>query len=384
MTSSGDATATDAQTAGVVAVADCWAFAERQLRRLLRRAPGQTPTYTENGRWVLNEDPWAPTWSGGFLAGMLWILAARTGDAWWREQAEWYSRLLEPRKHDTGTHDIGFVLEPSWGRWYDLEPHGHAREVLVDGGRTMAGRLQLPGGYLRTWVDPGSTFIDVMMNVGIIFRAARYSDDPALRDAALRHAHTSRRFLMRGDGSTAHEAWFDPQTGEFLRTATHQGWRSDSTWARGQAWAIYGFTVAHRHTGDEALLDAACRAADFYIAATPAGQVPPNDWSDPAPPEPWESSAAAIATAGMFRLAAVLGAGERRDRYRDYAKRSLRTLRTPEFLAVGTSGWEGIVKHAIYHRRNGLGIDESVMFGDYYFLDALDLAEHFDEGEEEP
>lgn len=126
----------------------------------------------------------------------------------------------------------------------------------------MAGRLQAAGGYLSTWVDPGSTFIDVMMNVGIIFRAAEYSDDPALAEVALRHCRTSRRHLVRGDGSTLHEAWFDVASGQFLRGATHQGYRADSSWARGQAWAIYGFTTAYQHTGDADLFDSACRAAD--------------------------------------------------------------------------------------------------------------------------
>lgn len=374
MTSQGTAVPAPPAAAREYTVAECWAFAQAQLHRLLTTAPGQLPTYTKNGQWVLNDDPWAPTWSGGFLTGMLWLVAQQTGERWWRDQAERYARLLEPRRHDTGTHDIGFVLEPSWGRWYDLDPHDYARQVLIDGGRTMAGRLQKPGGYLCTWVSPGSTFIDVMMNVGIIFRAAEYSGDAGLRDVALTHCRTSRRFLMRGDGSTAHEGWFDTGTGEFLRTATHQGWRSDSTWARGQAWAVYGFTVAYGHTQAPDLLDAACRAADFYIAATPAGSIPPNDWSDPAPAEPSESSAATIAAAGMLRLAEVLGETPDGRRYREHALASLRTLRTPEFVAIDTPGWEGIVKHATYHRRNGLGIDESVMWGDYFFLEALDLA----------
>ena len=357
----------------LLSIQDALKFAESQVRALITRSPGQMPTYTQDGRWVLHNDPWAPNWSGGFLTGMIWVFADRTGDDWWRQQAKSYSRRLESRKSDTGTHDLGFVLEPSWGRWYDSTNDEDAKQVLIEGGRTMAGRLQRSGGYLSTWVDPGSTFIDVMMNVGIIFRAATYSGDTALREAALRHCRTSRRFLMRGDGSTAHEGWFDPATGEFLRAATHQGWRSDSTWARGQAWAIYGFTTAYRHTGEADMLDAARRAADFYIAHTPAGGVPPNDWADPAPAEPWEASAAAIAAAGLLHLAASLD-GADADTYRRYALTILHTLRGSEFLAVDTPHWEGILRHATYHQRNGLGIDESVMWGDYYLVEALHMA----------
>jgi unsaturated chondroitin disaccharide hydrolase len=274
------------------------------------------------------------------------------------------------------------VLEPSWGRWYDLDPNDRARDVLIQGGRTMAGRLQAAGGYLSTWVDSGSTFIDVMMNVGIIFRAASYSGDARLREIALTHSRTSRRYLMRGDGSTVHEGWFDPTTGEFLRAATHQGWRSDSTWARGQAWAIYGFTTAYRHSGDADLLDAARRAADYYIRHTPDNGVPPNDWIDPEPAQPWEASAAACGAAGMLRLANAIGDGSAAQRYRGYGLAILDTLRSTTFIAADTEGWQGILRHATYHHRRRLAIDESVMWGDYYFVEALELASRLTTGKE--
>jgi unsaturated chondroitin disaccharide hydrolase len=364
----------DQQATRTLSFEEALDFGQEQVRALITRAPGQLTTYTEKGRWALGQDPWAPHWSGGFLAGMVWAFARRTGDDWWREQAEAYSLLIEGRKTDHGTHDIGFILEPSWGRWYDWDGSEKAREVLIQGGRTMAGRFQAAGGYLSSWVDPGSTFIDIMMNVGIIFRAASYSGDPGLHEIALRHARTSRRHLMRGDGSTVHEGWFDVDTGEFLRTATHQGWRSDSAWARGQSWAIHGFTSAYRHTGDVDLLDAARRAADFYIASTPAGGVPPNDWSDPSPVVPYEASAAAIAAAGMLHLASALATDEAGDGYRRYGLRILRTLCSTDFIAADTEGWQGILRHATYHYRNGLGIDESVMWGEYYFVEALELA----------
>jgi unsaturated chondroitin disaccharide hydrolase len=210
--------------------------------------------------------------------------------------------------------------------------------------------------------------------VGIIFRAAEYSGDESLREAALRHCRTSRRYLLRGDGSTAHEGWFDTDSGEFLRTATHQGWRSDSTWARGQAWAIYGFTTAYRHTGRADMLDAARRAADYYIQHTPAGEIPPNDWADPAPTEPWEASAASIAAAGMLHLHNCLPSDDEGVPYRAYAGEILRSLSSTQFLAADTPGWEGIIRHATYHHGKGLGVDESVMWGDYYFVEALELA----------
>lgn len=356
-----------------LALNEAFRFAEQQVRNLITRAPDRIPTYTDHGHWVMDDDPWAPTWSGGFLAGMMWAFARRTGDRWWREQAEHYSLLLESRKDDSSTHDLGFVLEPSFGRWYDMDGDSHARDVIIRGARTMSARLQ-EGGYLSTWVDPGSTFIDIMMNLGILFRAAEYSGDDRLSEVASTHCRTSRRYLMRGDGSTVHEGWFDTATGEFLRADTHQGWRADSTWARGQAWAIYGFADAYRHTHDAGNLDAACRAADYYIDRAPAEGVPPNDLVDPEPEIRWESSAAAIAAAGLLRLATAVANAETSGRYRRYGLRILDTLRSTTFVAADTPGWEGVLRHAIYHFRNRLGVDESVMWGDYYFVEALELA----------
>ncbi|MBX6357250.1 MAG: enoyl-CoA hydratase/isomerase family protein [Micromonosporaceae bacterium] len=357
-----------------LSIDEAFEFAQRQVRQLVTRAPGHQPAYTQGGRWVLAEDPWAPSWTGGFLTGMMWAFARRTGDGWWREQAEKYCLLLESRQHDRTTHDLGFVLEPSFGRWYDMDGAERARDVLIQGGRTLAARLRPAGGYLSTWVDPGSTFIDIMANVGLIFRAAEYSGDDELAQIALRHCRTSRRYLVRGDGSTVHEGWFDTTTGEFLRAATHQGWRSDSTWARGQAWAIYGFTTAYEHTGDADLLSTAQLVTDYYMAQTPAGTVPPNDWLDPAPTEPYETSAAAIAAAGMLRLAALLAGSPAADNYRRHALATVATLRSTTFLAAEVEGWEGILRHATYHQGNRLGVNESVMWGDYFFVEALELA----------
>ncbi len=343
--------------------------AEKQMRLLIRDHPGRFPTYTVEGRWHFDEDEWAPTWTGGFLAGMAWIFAERTNDPWWRQQAEQYSRLLEARKLDEGTHDLGFLFTPSWGRWHRLHPGDHTRDVLIEAGKTMARRFNSAGRYLRTWVDAGSTFIDIMMNVDIIFQAGELSGDSQLAEIATQHALTTRRFLVRGDSSTVHEGWFDPESGEFLRAATHQGFRSDSCWARGHAWAIYGFGSAYARTRDLQFLDTTLRCADFYIGHTGNRYIPANDWDDRAPEYPYESSAACIAAAGMLQLADLIGA--KGARYRDYARAILTRLCTAEFLGKHEQGWEGVIKHGIYHRNNKLGVDESVMWGDYYFVEAL-------------
>jgi unsaturated chondroitin disaccharide hydrolase len=154
---------------------------------------------------------------------------------------------------------------------------------------------------------------------------------------------------VRGDGSTVHEGIFDTDTGEFIRESTHQGWRGDSSWARGLAWALYGFGTAYQFSKDVHFLNTAEACAAYYIENTPGHGVPPNDWLEPDSVYPCESSAAAIAASGLFNLAGLTQDPVRARFYADYARRIVDTLTEPKFLAVDTPGWEGILKHGIYH-----------------------------------
>jgi unsaturated chondroitin disaccharide hydrolase len=345
-------------------------FAARQVRRLVETHPDYFPMYTVNGQWRHSGEAWT-NWCEGFLGGQLWLIYQHTGDVWWRTQAEHYSRLIEHRKTDRTVHDLGFLFWPTWKRWYNLTGDEIINAVVIEAGCTLALRFKDKGGYLNSFVADNSLFIDIMMNVGIIFYAAQQTQDERLWRIAHQHCLTTRRTLVRGDGSTAHEGIFDTQTGEFLRQSTHQGWRSDSSWARGQAWALYGFGTAYQFTEDVRFLDTAEACARYYIERTSGHGVPPNDWDEPGPALPYESSAAAIAASGMWNLSKLVGDPARAALYRDYALRILDTLTRPEFLAIETPGWEGILKHGIYHQRKGLGVDESVMWGDYFFLEAV-------------
>ena len=348
-------------------------FAERQLRHLIETHPDYFPMYTVNGHWYHEGEAWT-NWCEGFLGGQLWLIAAHTGDSWWRERAEHYSRLIEPRKQDRSVHDLGFLFWSTWKRWYDATRDEAINMVVIEAGQTLALRFQEKGQYLRSFVAPESLFIDIMMNAGIIFYAAQQTGDADLLRIATQHCLTTRRYLVRGDGSTSHEGIFDSQTGEFRRQSTHQGWRDDSSWARGLCWALYGFGTAYSFTHDARFLQTAEACANFYIENTPTHGVPPNDWAEPSPALPYESSAAAIAASGLLNLAKLTGDPAHRRLYHGYALRILDTLTTPEFLADQTPGWEGLLKHGMYHQRKGLGVDESVMWGDYFFLESVSKA----------
>jgi unsaturated chondroitin disaccharide hydrolase len=352
---------------------EVFTFAEKQLRHLIETHPDYFPMYTMNGKWKHEGESWT-NWCEGFLGGQLWLIYEQNRDPWWQERAEHYSRLVEHRKTDRNVHDLGFLFWSTWKRWYDLIGDSAINDIVIEAGRTLSLRFKEKGQYLRSFVADESLFIDIMMNVGIIFYAAQQTEDAELFHKATQHALTTRRYLVRGDGSTSHEGIFDTETGVFLRQSTHQGWRDDSSWARGLAWALYGFGTVYEFTGDSRFLQTAVSCAAFYIENTPDHGIPPNDWLEPDPKYPYESSAAAIAASGLFNLAAFTPGSLRAEVYRDYALKIVDTLTEPEFLANETPGWEGILKRGMYHQEKGLGVDESVMWGDYFFLEAVSKA----------
>jgi unsaturated chondroitin disaccharide hydrolase len=351
-------------------------FAQKQVRKLVEKNPGLYPLYTQNGRWRHDGPTWI-NWCDGFLPGLMWIFyktsARESADGkFWLENAIRYTKPLEPRKTDSDLHDLGFLFFSTYYRWYRITRDPALREVLLEAGRTLAQRFQEKGQYLRSFLGENSLSIDIMMNVGIIFYAARETGDRRLYDIALRHSLTTRRVLVRGDGSTAHEGVFDTDTGEFLRQATHQGYRGDSCWSRGLAWAMYGFTMAYEYSGDARFLDTAQSCADFYIAHCLSDGIPPWDLNAPAENRMLlDTSAAAIFAAGLLRLRRLAPDAMKGHFYWSVAVRILRSLCEKQ-LAKSDPEWEGILKGGVYHVPNGLGVDESVMWGEYFFCEALE------------
>jgi len=355
---------------------DAFRFAQHQVRELVTRDPDFLPMYTKNGRWKHNGPAWTD-WCDGFLPGMMFIFDRRGGNtngnpSFWREQAIRYSKALEPRKNDSEVHDLGFIFMSSYYRWYRLTREPHLNDVLIEAGRTMAKRFQPAGQYLRSFIAAESLFIDIMMNVGLIFYAARETGDKQLREIAMRHCLTTRRFLVRGDGSSAHEGIFDPASGEFLRQSTQQGYRSDSCWSRGLAWAIYGFSIAWEYSRDTRFLNTAEACARYFLNHSNADGIPPWDFNAPMPSRNLlDTSAAAIAASALLRLNKTAMDREKAHIYWSAAVLILRSL-CQKHLAKKDKKWEGILKGGVYHVHRELGVDESVMWGEYFFVEALD------------
>jgi unsaturated chondroitin disaccharide hydrolase len=341
-----------------------------KVSRLVANHPDYFPLYTDHGRWKHGNEAWT-NWCEGFLGGQMWLFYELALGDEWKARAEHYSKLVEERQNDDQVHDLGFVLCPTWKKWWELTGHDTCREVIIQGGRTMATRFNSRGKFLRSFLAPDSIFIDIMMNVGIIAVAGRETGDQGLLDVADQHCEITRKYLVRGDGSVSHEGIFDLESGEFLRQATQQGWRDDSSWARGLAWSLYGFTSMYALTGDPRWLATAQLNAGYWLEHTSGEDpVPPNDFDEPAPARRWESSAAACAAGGLIMLASLAEDDNLARRYHARAEATVARLCQPEFVAH-EPGWEGALKHGSYHEQKGLGVDESVMWGEYFFVEAL-------------
>ena len=353
---------------------DAFRFAQHQVRELITRYPDFYPMYTKNGRWQHDGPAWTD-WCEGFLPGMMFIFAKHPqpngNSSFWMEQAIRYTRPLELRKSDKDVHDLGFIFMSSYYRWFQLTRDAQLNGILTEAGLTMAQRYQPLGQYLCSFIAAESLFIDVMMNVGIIFYAARENNDKQLRDLAMHHCLTTRRYLVRGDGSTAHEGIFDQNTGEFLRQSTQQGYRSDSCWSRGLAWAIYGFTIAWEYSRDVRFLSTAEACARYFLNHSNSDGIPPWDFNSPPPSRNLlDTSAAAIAASALLRLNRTVVDRDRAHIYWSAAILILRSL-CQKHLGKKDKKWEGILKGGVYHVHRELGVDESVMWGEYFFVEAL-------------
>ena len=320
----------------------------------------------------------AHDWTAGFFPGTLWLLYEATGDDRLRQQAIRWTGPLEPQADVTSHHDVGFMIGCSFGNGCRLDPDRADRycAVTLRAAESLASRFSEPVGAIRSWdwdAPDGRwrfpVIIDNLMNLELLFWAAENGGDAGLAEVAHRHALTSAERHLRPDGSTFHVADFDPDTGAFQRGVTWQGAADGSAWMRGQAWAVYGFAMAHRETGDAALLDAAERAAAFYLAELPADGVPLWDARAPGgPSEERDASAGAIAAAGLYDLAGQAEDAGAALRYRETADQTLSSLASPAYAAP--EGWAPILLRSVGSKPEGTEIAVPLTYADYYVVEA--------------
>ena len=333
------------------------------------------PESFERGAWKpIENERAAGHWVDGFWTGLLWLACAHTGDSALRVGAERWTNRLAHMKTNTGTHDLGFIFYLSHvlagrltgeTRWFDN---------AIEAAYTLIQRFNPRGEYLQAWDDDGvrkwagRTNIDLMMNLALLYWASERKGDSKLAEIATLHARTSRMALVRGDGSTAHVADFDPDSGLLIRQEQYQGYSHDSCWSRGQAWALYGYATSYRYTGIPAFLTTAQALADYTARQLPEDLVPYWDYNSPHIPDTYrDSSAAAVTVCGLLELAAV--ASENAPRWRDLAQRILISL-CENYLIVDAAGQSSILRDGARSVPANY-MEHGLIYGDYYFLEAL-------------
>ncbi len=334
--------------------------------------PGRYPGWTgPDGMWTTTGPK---AWTSGFFPGTLWLAYGATGDAGLRAEAEKRLGGLEAQKRDTSGNDQGFKILGSFGHAARLTGDDAYRRVVVRAARSLASRFVPVVGATRSWGDRSSpevrVIVDNLMNLELLFWASKHGGDPAWYAIARSHALRTMRDHVRPDGSTFHVVDYGPATGAVERKGTRQGHARDSTWSRGQAWGVYGFTMAYRETGDRRLLDAARRVSDWFIDHLPPDRVPYWDFDAPGIPDaPRDSSAAAIAASGLLELAVLEPDSGRAAGYRGAAESIISSLARPPYLAP-EGATEAILLHGTQDFPRG-NFDTGLAFGDYYFVEAL-------------
>jgi rhamnogalacturonyl hydrolase YesR len=317
-------------------------------------------------------------WCSGFFPGGLWYLYELTGNKKWAAQAENYTLPLEKEKMNAGTHDMGFKMFTSFGNGLRLTNNSNYRDILIQSARTNIKRFNPTTGVIRSWDHSrdkwdNPVIIDNMMNLELLFWAFKETKDSAFFKVAVSHANTTMKNHFRPDFSSYHVLDYDVKTGAVVKKNTHQGYAHESAWARGQAWALYGYAVCYRETGKKQYLNLAENIAQYLLnhPRLPSDLVPYWDFDDPKIPHvPRDASAAAITASALYELANLQP--YKKTYYQGFADKILASLSSTDYLAPVASSSHGfLLNHSTGGLPNGFEIDAPIVYADYYFLEAL-------------
>jgi unsaturated chondroitin disaccharide hydrolase len=332
-------------------------------------------------------------WTSGFYAGNLWYLYEHTGDKFWKEQATRSTESLEPLKTFTRHHDLGFMMYCSYGNAYRLTKNPDYREILIESANSLASRFNAKTGCIKSWNYRKSwdgkrewfypVIIDNMMNLELLFFASKETGLAKYREIAIRHAETTLKNQFRPNFSTYHVVNYDTISGLATDRGTSQGYTDASTWARGQAWAVYGYTMTYRETMNPIFLNAAMQAADFFLKndALPDDMIPywdfdiqntafKPDWKNKGQTnlQMRDASAAAILSSALFELSKYANSKEKY--YKNAAEKILFNL-VDKYVAESGTNNNFIIKHSVGSFPHNEEIDVPLVYADYYFIEAL-------------
>ena len=319
-------------------------------------------------------------WCSGFFPGTMWYIYKLTNDQKWMNLAEKYTEELDSVKHLKWHHDVGFMIGSSFLNGYRLGNKEAYKDVVITAAKSLATRYRPTAKVIQSWdSDKGwqgkrgwdcPVIIDNMMNLELMFEASILSGDPTFRDIAVNHANTTLANHFREDNSCYHVIDYSLKDGSVRHKETAQGYAHESSWARGQAWAIYGYTMCYRYTHDKRYLDHAEKVYQFIFnnKNLPADLIPYWDYDAPnIPNEPRDVSAAACTASALYEMSTYLPNSP----YKETADKIIETLSTPAYRAeVGTNG-NFILMHSVGSIPHGNEIDVPLNYADYYFLEAL-------------
>jgi rhamnogalacturonyl hydrolase YesR len=313
-------------------------------------------------------------WCCGFPAGSYWYLYELTGDKKWEKIATDNTVKLDGVQYRKNTHDLGFMVFCSYGNAYRITKNEEYKKVVLQASESLISRFNPKTGCIKSWDWAKQwqfpVIIDNMMNLEMLFWASKETGDPKYHDIAISHANTTLANHFRENMSSYHVVDYDTITGQAIAKVTHQGLKDDSSWARGQAWGLYGYTVCFRETGDVKYLEAAKKIASFIKANLPEDFVPYWDYDDPAKPNAYrDASAAAVTASALYMLSSLTDQGK--EEYAALAEKILGSLSSPAYLAeIGDNGGF-LIKHCVGNMPKKSEVDTPLNYADYYYLEAL-------------
>lgn len=349
-------------------------LAEQQFRFYVTKYPDSTRfarSTSANGTLVTTG---AGDWTSGFFPGSLWYLYQLTNNNEWKKNAARWTAPIESQKNNKRTHDLGFMMNNSFGNGYKITKDPSYKVILIEGAKSLSTRFHPEVNAIRSWDNRAFHYpviVDNLMNLEFLFWATKATGDSSFYKIAVTHANTDLKYRFRKDYSTYHVLDFDSASGKLLRKMTHQGYADSSCWARGQAWCIYGYTTLYRETGDKKYLNIAIKAADYFIKQTNeiADHIPYWDFQAPEIPNaPRDASAAAITASALIELSKYAGS---RNNYLKTAEQYLNSLCTDQYLAKQGTNNFFLLKHSTGHKPNNSEIDVPINYADYYLLEAL-------------
>jgi len=318
-------------------------------------------------------------WCSGFFGGSLWLLYELNHKDAFKKSAQKWTLAVEKEQFNKTTHDLGFMMFNPFGNGYKMTKDTGYRNVIIQSAKSLATRFKPAVGVIKSWDNSAWQYpviIDNMMNLELLFEASKLSGDNKFRDIAIRHADHDMLHHFRKDYSSFHVVDYDSLNGNPIKKQTHQGINDSSSWARGQAWGLYGFTVMYRYTKDARYLNQAKGIAAFVLnhPNLPEDKVPYWDFNDPKIPNTYrDASSAAIIASSLLELTAYVDKKQGKF-YFSQAEKILATLSSEKFTAKVGSNNNFILMHCVGNLPSGKDrgeIDASISYADYYYIESL-------------